>query len=76
VYAGLLILAAAGLIISMRHWRRYSLLYMLFAFSIVATVVFHVQTRFRWEVEPFLLIFAVLYVAALASALLRRAPSL
>ncbi len=58
VYVLLIILFAAGLAISFIHWRRYSLLYLLFAYYTVTNVAFHVLTRFRWEIEPLFLIFA------------------
>ena len=62
LYAALLILTVAGLAISARYWRRYSLLYLLFVFYTAIHVAYNVQTRYRWEIEPFFLIFAALCV--------------
>ncbi len=60
LYVILLILTIAGLAISTRRWRQYSLLYLLFVFYTAIHVFYNVQTRFRWEIEPFFLIFAAL----------------
>jgi len=58
VYVALLLLVIPGLWLSLRRWRSYSLLYLLFAYYTLVYVTFHVQTRFRWEFEPYLLVFA------------------
>ncbi len=60
LYAAVLALALAGLVLSARHWRRYALLYGMFACLSIAYVGYHVITRFRWEMEPYLLIFTAL----------------
>lgn len=60
LYAIVLVLAMAGLVISARHWRRYLLLYGMFAYLSVAYLAYHVITRYRWEMEPYLLIFVSL----------------
>ena len=60
IYIALVILLLAGLVVSVRDWRRYSLLYLLFIFYTVVHVAYNVQTRYRWEIEPFFLIFAAL----------------
>jgi hypothetical protein len=60
MYAMLMILFVVGLALSLKHWRRYSLLYMLFVYYTITNVTFHVLTRFRWEIEPLFLIFAAL----------------
>jgi hypothetical protein len=64
VYVALVILLLVGLVVSARDWRRYSLLYMLFVFYTVIFVAYNVQTRYRWEIEPFFLIFAALGLVA------------
>ncbi len=74
VYALLLAFLLTGVILSLPRWRRYSVLYLLFGFYTVTSVAFHVQTRYRWEVEPFFLIFAALVLMALAAPL--RRPSI
>lgn len=60
LYAIVLILVAAGLVLSARHWRRYLLLYGMCVYLSVAYLVYHVITRYRWEMEPYLLISASL----------------
>ena len=77
-YVILLILTIAGLVVSTRYWRRYSLLYLLFVFYTAIHVAYNVQTRYRWEIEPFFLIFAALCVVEvfdrLSAARKRRNP--
>ena len=60
VYVVLVILLLVGLVVSARDWRRYSLFYMLFIFYTVVFVAYNVESRYRWEIEPFFLIFAAL----------------
>jgi hypothetical protein len=78
LYVLTLVLTIAGLALSLIQWRRYSLLYLFFCFTAVTYLGFHVLTRFRWEIEPFFLIFAALAVTTLASRLIapKRAASL
>lgn len=66
LYGALLLLAVPGLVLSARRWRVYCLLYAIIGVYGLTTVIFHIQTRHRWEVEPFLLVFAALTVTALA----------
>jgi hypothetical protein len=66
IYVVLVLLSAVGLGISVRQWRRYSLLYLLFVYYTAIHVAFEVLTRYRWEIEPFFFIFASL---ALVTAL-------
>jgi 4-amino-4-deoxy-L-arabinose transferase-like glycosyltransferase len=66
MYALLLVVFAAGLAISSKHRRRYSLLYLLFAYYTATNVAFHVLTRFRWEIEPLFLVFAAVCVSVAA----------
>jgi len=70
MYEVLMILFVVGLALSLRHWRRYSLLYMLFVYYTVTNVAFHVLTRFRWEIEPLFLIFVALCVVTAVEDLL------
>jgi hypothetical protein len=60
LYAVLVLLSAVGLVASVRQWRRYSLLYLLFIYYTATHVAFEVLTRYRWEIEPFFFIFASL----------------
>jgi len=66
LYGLLLLLAIPGLALSRPHWRRGVLLYGLIAYYILWQVVFHTLTRYRWEVEPYYLLFAALTVVSLA----------
>jgi hypothetical protein len=72
LYVLTLILTVAGLALSVGQWRRYSLLYLLFGFTALTYIAFEVLTRFRWEIEPFFLIFAALAVTTLSSRLAVR----
>jgi 4-amino-4-deoxy-L-arabinose transferase-like glycosyltransferase len=62
LYAATLGLAVIGFVLSTRHWRRYLLLYGMFAYLTVAYLAYHVITRYRWEMEPYLLIFTSLAI--------------
>lgn len=59
-YASLLALTLAGVVISWKHWRRYALLYATMICYTLVHMAFHVLTRFRWEIELLMLIFAAL----------------
>jgi 4-amino-4-deoxy-L-arabinose transferase-like glycosyltransferase len=67
-YPLLLLLAIAGVALSARRseggsrqsWRRYALLYAVPAFYTAVHVAFNVLTRYRWEIESLLLLFAAL----------------
>jgi 4-amino-4-deoxy-L-arabinose transferase-like glycosyltransferase len=71
LYGGLLLVALPGLILSWRRWRHFTLMYLLVAYHFAVYVVFHMQTRYRWVIEPYYLLFAALAVAWL----LRRLPA-
>ncbi len=60
LYMLLLPLAAIGIILSFKQWRTYSLFYICFAYFTGAYVAFNVVTRYRFEIEQFLLFFASL----------------
>ncbi|MBN1136042.1 MAG: glycosyltransferase family 39 protein [Anaerolineae bacterium] len=60
LYGGVLIAAIAGLILSLKHWRRYAVLYGMLAYLTVVYVAYHAITRYRWEMEPYLLALAAL----------------
>jgi len=68
----LMVVFAAGLALSSKYRRQYSLLYLLFAYDTVTIVAFQVLTRYRWEIEPLFLIFAALSVSAAVEALSAR----
>jgi len=72
LYVLTLVLTVAGLALSFKQWRRYCLLYLVVGFTASTYVAFNVLTRFRWEIEPFLLIFAALAVTTFASRLTAR----
>jgi hypothetical protein len=60
LYSLLFPLAAIGVILSLRQWRKYSLFYLCFGYFTVAYAAFNVVTRYRFEIEQFLLFFASL----------------
>ena len=68
VYAAVGLVALAGLVLSLRgggrrEWRRWGLIYAVLAIESLVYLGFHVLTRFRWEIEFILLIFASYFVA-------------
>lgn len=65
LYGGVLALALPGLVLSLREWRRWMLLYLTLGYYTLAFVAYCVHTRYRWEIEPYLLVFAALTVARL-----------
>jgi hypothetical protein len=77
VYTGVLAAALAGLVLSAKQWRRYVLLYGMFAYLTAVYVVYHAITRYRWEMEPYLLVLAALALVTgwrrIWPALLRKA---
>jgi hypothetical protein len=60
VYIPLLALAVTGIVLSFKQWRMYSLFYACFAYFTCAYVAFNVVSRYRFEIEQFLLFFASL----------------
>jgi 4-amino-4-deoxy-L-arabinose transferase-like glycosyltransferase len=71
IYAALAALMIPGLLLSLRDWRRHSLLYLVFAYYCGIAIAVTVQTRFRWEIEPYFILFAALTVCDLAQRLQR-----
>ena len=65
LYAALIGLAVPGLALTLRQWRKYALLYLMMSFYALTYIMFHVQTRFRWEIELYLIMFAALTVSGL-----------
>lgn len=72
IYAGVLFLFSIGLFLSLRRWRVCSLFYLLFMYVSAAYVSFNVITRYRWEVESYMLIFAAVAVAYLGQRVVER----
>jgi len=60
IYIPLLSLAVIGIVLSFKQWRRYSLFYACFAYFTCAYVAFNIVSRYRFEIEQFLLFFASL----------------
>jgi len=60
LYIGVLIAAVTGLILSLKDWRRYLLVYGLFTYLTAVYVAYNAITRYRWEMEPYLLVLAAL----------------
>jgi hypothetical protein len=69
LYTALLIPFALGLALSLKQWRRYSILHLLFAYYTLFYTYFHVQTRYRWEIEAYMLVFVALALPWLAQRL-------
>lgn len=59
-YVPLLVLTLLGLAASARQWRRYALLYAVPALYTLVHLTYNVLTRYRWEIELLMLIFAAL----------------
>jgi hypothetical protein len=67
-YAALAALTLAGVVLSLRGaaadsaggWRGFALLYGIMAYTSLVQVLFEVLTRYRWEIELLMLIFAAL----------------
>jgi len=72
VYIVLLCFFVPGLVLSLRDWRSYLLLYLLFAFYTLVIVAFHIQTRYRWEIEPYLIAFAAITIFELVRVVRAR----
>jgi hypothetical protein len=60
LYAAILVAAIAGLVLSFKHWRRHVVPYGMLAYLTVVYVAYHAITRYRWEMEPYLLVLAAL----------------
>lgn len=71
-YIGLMVLTMAGIFLTCRQWRSYILLYLIFAYCTLFYATFHVQTRYRWEIEPLFFILAAAGVWWLAERLMRH----
>ncbi len=66
VYVIVLGLCLVGLVLSLRAWRTLALFYLLFGYLTAVYAAYNVITRYRWEIEPFLLMFGILGLASLA----------
>lgn len=71
-YVAVLLLALAGAVLTRRQWRSYLLLYLLFAYYTVVYLIYHVQTRYRWEIEALFFILAAAAVWWLFERILER----
>jgi len=65
-------LTAAGIFLTRSQWRSYSLLYMIFVYYTLFYAIFHVQTRYRWEIEPLFFILAAAAVYWLIARIIPR----
>jgi len=72
LYTLLLALALGGILLSRQRWRDTVLLYLLFSTLTVGYVSFNVITRYRWEMEPFLILLAAVPVSQLWVRATRR----
>jgi hypothetical protein len=64
-YVPLLVLTLIGLAISAPQWRRYSLLYAVMVLYTLVHLAYNVLTRYRWEIELLMILFAALAVSSL-----------
>jgi len=67
LYAAMFPLFLLGVLTSLKNARRYSILYFLFGYLTVAYSLFNVTTRYRWEIEPYILLFSGLGLVTLMS---------
>ena len=72
LYAALFPFFLAGVVLSFSRWRIYSLFYILFLYLTIVYVAFHVMTRFRWEIEPYILLFAIIAIVDIGQRILSR----
>lgn len=68
IYVIVLALMLLGLAYSLRDWRTFALFYLLFGYLTAVYAMFNVITRYRWEIEPFLLTFGMMGLAKLVPA--------
>ena len=64
LYAGLLVAAGVGLVLSFKHWRQHIVPYGMLAYLTAVYVAYHAITRYRWEMEPYVLVLAALALVA------------
>lgn len=69
LYAGVLLLFCVGLVVSIPQWRNHVMFYYVFPYLTVAYAAFNVLTKYRWEVEQFMLLFGVAGVITLTDRL-------
>jgi len=72
IYVIVFVMFLIGLVWSLQNWRTFALIYMLFGYLTVVYTAFNVITRYRWEIEPFLLIFGTMGLVRLVPMSLRR----
>lgn len=72
LYAALFPLFLVGMALSLSRWRIYSLFYILFFYLTIVYMAFHVMTRFRWEIEPYILLFAIIPIVDVGQRILSR----
>jgi len=64
LYAGLLVAAGVGFVLSFKHWRQHIVPYGMLAYLTAVYVAYHAITRYRWEMEPYVLVLAALALVA------------
>lgn len=57
-YAFILPFSLMGMFLCAKKWREYVLLYLPIVYFALISLVFHVETRYRMPIDPFLIIFA------------------
>lgn len=69
LYTGVLLLACGGVAVSLSRWRGHVILYYLFVYLTVVYAAFNVLTKYRWEMEQFMLLLGAAGGVALADGL-------
>ncbi|MCB9851417.1 MAG: glycosyltransferase family 39 protein [Phycisphaerales bacterium] len=65
-------LAAVGFVLTLRHWRRVGVLYLMALLLIIAIVAFYVFARYRFPLVPIAIIFAAAGIVGLYECVLER----
>jgi len=64
LYTLVMVLFVSGIAASWGQWRTYAFFYYLFGYLTVIYAVFNVVTRYRWEIEEFLLLFGAIGIVS------------
>lgn len=65
-------LAAVGLVLSLAHWRRFLLVYLVISAYLATLLLFFVCARFRQPMLPFMILFAVYGVSRIIEFIRKR----
>ncbi len=65
LYVVVVTLSTVGFAHSLRSWRTFALFYLMFSYLTLVYMLFNVITRYRWEIEQFLVMFAMMGLVSL-----------